>query len=258
MEAVCRYVRKLVTSVPFFLSPLEALPLFFIFHLYLPPLSLTLSFHPFLSQLPPAFVLSMAAPLNTSVGVEAVVAWQVCVCVCLCVYACMKYELFQLNAGSCCDAVLGAVGGHMCACRRRLQVQRVWQAGADFLCNYSGSHLFWNFCHTQSVFRAHGPSLQASLALNPAHADSNFCPQITFQRLHKSAASSHSASVFPLLLLCHPFSRLWTPPPSINNDPPPTLSTFNSPYLSPRRSFPPSTIACFLVPQRSHSLALAP
>lgn len=41
-----------------------------------------------------------------------------------------------------------------------------------------------------------GPCIQASLTLNLAQADSNFCLQITFQWLHKSASSSSYSSSF--------------------------------------------------------------
>lgn len=48
------------------------------------------------------------------------------------------------------------------------------------------------------------PWIQASLTLNLAQADSNFCLQITFQWLHKSAASSSASFGFPRLpLLLH-------------------------------------------------------
>lgn len=47
----------------------------------------------------------------------------------------------------------------------------------------------------------HGPCIQASLTLNLARADSNFCLQITFQWLHKSAASSSASFSLPLAFL---------------------------------------------------------
>lgn len=69
--------------------------------------------------------------------------------------------------------------------------------------------------------------MQASLTLNLAKADSNFCLQITFQWLHKSAASSSPAPLptslspsllFPLSLLLHPlfiFPVQLSPPPPL-------------------------------------------
>lgn len=55
------------------------------------------------------------------------------------------------------------------------------------------------------------PGIQASLTLNLAQADSNFCLQITFQWLHKSAASSSVFSSPPLLLYLLSFLFFFTP-----------------------------------------------
>lgn len=55
-----------------------------------------------------------------------------------------------------------------------------------------------------------GRCIQASLTLNLARADSNFCLQITFQWLHKSASSSSSSASFSL-----PLAILPPPPPSL-------------------------------------------
>lgn len=49
-----------------------------------------------------------------------------------------------------------------------------------------------------------GPCIQASLTLNLAQADSNFCLQITFQWLHKSASSSSASFSLPLAILPQP------------------------------------------------------
>lgn len=125
MEAVCCCVRKLVTSLSlFFLAPLRVSPslspsIFFISHLYLSLcLSLTRSVFFFPAQLPPAFVLSTSTPSTDSAGVMAFGARQefsacVCASVCarlragvyLCLQASMKYELLNMNAGLCSDAI---------------------------------------------------------------------------------------------------------------------------------------------------------
>lgn len=129
----------------------------------------------------------------------------------------MTYELFNMQ-GYVLALLLGAIGVKMCTCRRRLRGQPISLVSVELLCNYSESHLF-SICleylpHTQSVFRAHGLCVQASLTLNHAQADSNFCPQITFQRPYKSAESSCPASISLFLLLilqpCSPPVLLFT------------------------------------------------
>lgn len=82
----------------------------------------------------------------------------------------------------------------------------------------------------------HGPCIQASLTLNLARADSNFCLQITFQWLHKSAASSSASFSLPLALL-PPLLYL----PLSMSAPPPFAPFLHQPHLIffPRSNFHP-------------------
>lgn len=126
MEAVCCCVRKLVTSLSlFFLAPLRVSPslspsIFFISHLYLSLcLSLTrsLSFSFPLSSLQPSFcprrhprlILPESWPSEPDKNSAPVFVQSVCARlragVYLCLQASMKYELLNMNAGLCSDAI---------------------------------------------------------------------------------------------------------------------------------------------------------
>lgn len=152
-------------------------------------------------------------------------------------------------------------------------VQCVWQVTAA---SYSASHLLsiclWYLPHTVTHTHKHThrgrPWIQASLTLNLAQADSNFCLQITFQWLHKSAASYASFSSpprlpasaslsSPLLRRSLPLSLLLQPHFILSciNLHPPSISASISPSLFLLRLSTP--ITCFLVSPHSFSLALA-
>lgn len=137
-------------------------------------------------------------------------------------------------------------------------------ASVVLLCITFAIHLS-DTCHT-NTHRGRA-WIQASLTLNLAQADSNFCLQITFQWLHKSAASSSASFSFPHLpaslsspLLCRPcsLSPFYS---SLTSFFFPCINLY-PPHLPLRLYFtishsPPPPITCFLVSPHSFSLALA-
>ena len=97
--------------------------------------------------------------------------------------------------------------------------------------------------HTLSLSLTHRPCIQASLTLNLAQADSNFCLQITFQWLHKSAASSSASFSFsPSSSLC--FSIFPSSPPPLSLPFYSSLTSFFL-YKPPPSSFP--LCLCFTI-----------
>lgn len=99
----------------------------------------------------------------------------------------------------------------------------------------------------------HGPCIQASLTLNLARADSNFCLQITFQWLHKSAASSSASFSLPLAFL-PPLLYL----PLSMSAPPPFAPFLHQPHLIffPRSNFHPLSSFSASISSISSSLLL--
>ena len=122
--------------------------------------------------------------------------------------------------------------------------QCVWQVTVELLWYYSASHLLpiclWYHAHTHTNTRRSRPWIQASLTLNLAQADSNFCLQITFQWLHKSAASSSASfSPPPSSCLCFSIFLSFSLPPLVSSSLPfySSLTSF-FPYKPPPSSFP--------------------
>lgn len=158
-----------------------------------------------------------------------------------------------------CRVVTSLMRGRVVTMGRRTQthsVQCTRQVTAQLLWYYFASHLLsiclWYLPNRHTHINTHThrgrPWIQASLTLNLAQPDSNFCLQITFQWLHKSAASSSASfslprlpaslsflllshsSPFPLPLLLRP--HFIFPVPSS-----PSSSCF---AISPPSAFPPN------------------